>query len=248
MYVSLYNLIYTYSFVLLLCTLLLRDFWPSYTIKSRQEGKIKKQRMFVKCWPAPPPAPLPVSSTCDWLPPTDFWSALWPLSTSTIIPSSALLVKPPPPHSRASPVSPRAATRPFDAVTCRCLRYLCGSSLSERRGVTPIVCHVQRCRLTLFTKTKNTKYLQPLLRRARSLIRSVGRLLVQTPELLRFHIQTLKSEEEGDALLVCWALIRNKKTCCKHRHKLCWAQIFSCVIVLMHETINVIITWFNSEG
>lgn len=101
------------------------------------------------------------------------------------------------------PVSPRAATRPFDAVTCRCLRYLCGSSLSERRGVTPIVCHVQRCRLTLFTKTKNTKYLQPLLRRARSLIRSVGRLLVQTPELLRFHIQTLKSEEEGDALLVC---------------------------------------------
>lgn len=116
MYVSLYNLIYTYSFVLLLCTLLLRDFSPSYTIKSRQEGKIKKQRMFVKCWPAPPPAPLPVSSTCDWLPPTDFWSALWPLSTSTIIPSSALLVKPPPPHSRASP---RVAPRCHSAVWCR---------------------------------------------------------------------------------------------------------------------------------
>lgn len=70
------------------------------------------------------PPPIPVFSTCDRLPLPDHWSALWPLSSSTIIssfPHLTALVKPPPP-----------------TVTSRSHWAVCCSEMQSRRNADVI--------------------------------------------------------------------------------------------------------------
>lgn len=127
-------------------------------------------------------------------------------SSSTII--SSALVKAPPRLPQPCQASPRVISHcgcllVFDAFACKFLRYLCGSSLFVRRGVTQII---RSCSMTVLDlvyesvggRQKHEIFtaclLHVLIRGRACSVRSQhvhNQKLLPSGRLLHFHIQSL---------------------------------------------------------